>query len=262
MPPVVLIMLDGLRPDALEQARTPRLDAFRASGAATMTARSVMPSITLPCHTSIFHSVPPTRHGIVENQWHPMSRPVVGLVEAAKAAGKRCGFFQNWEFLRDLTRPDSLFFSFFINNGYELEGEIAVADAAVRYLPEYGFDFAFVYLGSIDIAGHKFGWMSDGYLRQIERTDVEVGKVLDALAPDTVTLIHADHGGHDRDHGTEMPEDMTIPWMIGGSGVKQGYNIGRQVTLLDTAPTIAHLLGIPRPADWEGQVVEEAFGNE
>ncbi len=261
MPPVVFIMLDGLRPDALEQAHTPRLDAFRAAGASTMTARSVMPSITLPCHTSIFHSVPPSRHGIVENQWHPMSRPVVGLVEAAKATGKRCGFFHNWEFLRDLTRPDSLFFSFFINNGYELAGEGVVAEAAVRYLPQYNFDFTFVYLGSIDIAGHQFGWMSDGYLRQVEQTDVHVGTVLDALPPETVTIIHADHGGHERDHGTDMPEDMTIPWMIGGAGVRRGYTIQQQVTLLDTAPTIAHLLGIPRPRDWEGQVVQEVFSD-
>src|SRR5215213_5495527 len=106
MPPVVFIMLDGLRPDALELAYTPRLDAFIAEGAHTLTARSVMPSITLPCHTSIFHSVPPTRHGIIENQWRAMARPVVGLVDTAKVAGKRCAFFYNWELLRDLNRPE------------------------------------------------------------------------------------------------------------------------------------------------------------
>jgi len=259
MPPVIFMMLDGLRPDALTQARTPRLDAFMANGAYTLTARSVMPSVTLPCHTSIFHSVPPTRHGILDNNWHSMARPVTGLIEAAYNADKRCGFFHNWEPLRDLNRPEKLQISFFVNTSYEQEGDRAIAEAAVKYLPLHNLDFAFVYFGVIDIAGHVYGWMSDGYIEQVERTDEYVGMVLDAVLPGATVIIHADHGGHDRDHGTDRPEDMTIPWLIGGAGVKRGYQIQKQVTLLDTAPTIAHLLGIPRPADWEGEVVAEAL---
>jgi len=72
-------------------------------------------------------------------------------------------------------------------------------------------------------------------------------------------IIHADHGGHDRDHGTERPEDMTISWLIGGARVKKGYLIQRPVSLLDTSPTIAHLMGIPQPSDWEGSAVTEAL---
>src|SRR5436190_2337081 len=114
MPPVVLIMMDGMRPDALVQANTPRIDALMANGAYTLNARSVMPSVTLPCHTSIFHSVPPTRHGITDNTWHPMARPVQGLVDAAKWEDKRCGFFHNWDPLRDVTRTESLLISYCI----------------------------------------------------------------------------------------------------------------------------------------------------
>jgi predicted AlkP superfamily pyrophosphatase or phosphodiesterase len=260
--PAVLIMLDGLRPDALTQAQTPRLDAFMAAGAHTLNARSVMPSITLPCHTSIFHSVPPQRHGILENAWHSMVRPVVGLVDVAKVAGKRCAFFYNWEPLRDLNRPENLHFSFYVNTSYEPDGDRPTAEAFARYMPAYNFDFAFVYLGVIDTAGHYYGWMSEGYLHQIEVTDALVGMVLDAVPSEATVIIHADHGGHDRNHGTDMPEDMVIPWMIGGAGVRRGHVIQQHVTLLDTAPTIAHVLGIPRPKDWEGAVVAEAFEPE
>ncbi|MEZ4556357.1 MAG: alkaline phosphatase family protein [Caldilineaceae bacterium] len=76
----VLIMTDGMRPDALPQVDTPHLDALQARSAYTMAGSSVMPSVTLPCHTSIFHSVPPQRHGIVTNVWQPMARPLPGLV--------------------------------------------------------------------------------------------------------------------------------------------------------------------------------------
>lgn len=261
MAPVVLIMLDGLRPDALTAARTPRLDAFIAEGAHTLTARSVMPSITLPCHTSIFHSVPPQRHGILDNLWHSMARPVTGLVEVIHNAGKRSGFFYNWEPLRDLNRPENLDFAFFTNTSYFFDGDVGIAEAFVRHWPSAELDFAFVYFGVIDTSGHAYGWMSDEYLHQIEVTDALVGQVLDTALPNATVIIHADHGGHDRNHGTDTPEDMTIPWMIGGAGVRRGLAIQQPVSLLDTAPTVAHLLGLTPPAAWEGAVVADALLN-
>src|SRR3712207_7396850 len=42
---------------------------------------------------------------------------------------------------------------------------------------------------------------------------------------DTVTLVLSDHGGHERTHGTDMDEDMLIPWVLHGPGVRSGYAI-------------------------------------
>lgn len=257
--PVILIMTDGLRPDAMSPARTPHLCAFMARGASTLTARSVMPSITLPCHTSIFHSVPPSRHGIIENIWHPMARPVPGLVDQLNLHDRRSGFIHNWEFLRDLNRPGSLYYSFFINTGYDLDGDEIITDTALDVIRRDLLDFVFVYYASVDVAGHMFGWMSDKYLAQAAVVDALVGRLLAGI-PDTATvIIHSDHGGHDRTHGLEIPEDMTIPWMIAGPGMRAGHRLSTAVSLLDTAPTIAHLLDVPAAKDWEGRVVSEAF---
>lgn len=257
--PVLFIMTDGLRPDALLAADAPNLHAFRARGASTLTGQSVVPSITLPCHVSIFHSVPPSRHGILENEWHAMARPVVGLVEQAKIHGRRAAFFHNWEYLRDLNRPSNLYFSYFIDTAYQEDGDDFVAEQAALYLPRRLFDFTFVYLGTIDTAGHAYGWMSEGYIAQIARVDRLIGQLLASAPDDTTILIHSDHGGHERTHGTEKPEDMTIPWLIAGPGIRAGYTIERAVSLLDSAPTLAHALGIPAARDWEGQAVREAW---
>lgn len=255
----VLVMIDGLRPDAIAAANTPTLHSLMERGAYTLAARSVMPSITLPCHMSIFHSVPPQRHGITANIYTPMARPVKGLMEAAKEADKLCAFFTNWEELRDLSRPGSLQFSFMTNSSYNLEeGDAIVADFAVQQLHKY--DFSFVYLGTVDSAGHFFTWMSPEYLAQVERADAELGKIVAALPEDAVLIVQADHGGHDRDHGTDSAEDMTIPWLMMGAGVRAGHVIERQVSLLDTAPTIARVLALKVPSDWEGSSVDEAFG--
>ncbi|MBI3959803.1 MAG: alkaline phosphatase family protein [Chloroflexi bacterium] len=255
----VLIMTDGMRPDALPLVNTPHLDGLQGRAAYTMAGASVMPSVTLPCHTSIFHSVPPQRHGIVTNIWQPMARPLPGLVDQARTAGRRCHFYHNWEPLRDLNRPEALDFSYYRNNCYTHDGDLVIAQAAAETIAAERPDFAFVYLGTIDVAGHVYGWMSDEYLRQIETVDGAVGSVLAALTPEDTVLLHSDHGGHDRTHGTDLPEDMTIPWMIAGPGIRQGYAIQSPISLLDSAPTLARVLGVAAHPHWEGRCIDEAF---
>ena len=257
--PTFFIMIDGLRPDAIGPTNCPNLKTLMARSAYTLSATSVMPSITLPCHTSIFHSVPPQRHGITQNVWHPMARPLPGLIDLAHQHGLKCATIHNWEPLRDLNRPESLDFTFFANRSYQADGDDIIAEEAARLIPKHNPDFAFVYLGTVDTSGHAYGWMSDGYLRQIERVDIALGVVLNALPTQSHIVLQADHGGHERDHGTDMPEDLTIPWLAAGPSIKQGHLIQAPVSLLDTAPTLAKLLEIPAHAQWEGKVVEDAF---
>ncbi len=258
MPPVVLVMLDGLRPDAIAAAGCPTLSALRQNGASTLTASSVMPTVTLPCHMTLFHSVPPARHGVTTNDWSPMARPLPGLVDVAKEQGLRCMFFHNWEPLRNLNRPGSLFHAYFRDTVYSEDGDDVVAAEAARAIPIDRPDFAFVYLGTIDTIGHRAGWMSDAYLAQVSRVDRQLGVIMDALPPDYAVVINSDHGGHDRSHGTDMPEDMLIPWIAAGPGIRAGRSIDAPVSLSDTAPTIARLLGIQPHREWEGRSLEIA----
>jgi len=257
--PTLFVMIDGLRPDALAKIDCPTLSGLRARGASTLSARSVMPSVTLPCHTSIFHAVPPTRHGVVTNDWQPMARPLPGLMDVTKGAGKRCATIYNWEPLRNLSQPLSLDFSWYRDLSYFENGDDLTADAAIQYIPELNPDFAFVYFGTVDTWGHRFGWMSDEYLRQAERVDRQLGRVLAALPEGYHIIVQADHGGHDRTHGTEMPEDMTIPWIAAGPQIRQGYTIQGAVSLIDTTPTLARILNVPVHRDWEGRCVDEIF---
>ena len=74
-------------------------------------SRTVFPSVTLPCHMSMFHSVPPQRHGVLSNTYTPQVRPVSGLFDQAKMAGKTTAMFYGWEQLRDLGRPGSMTYS-------------------------------------------------------------------------------------------------------------------------------------------------------
>ncbi len=142
---------------------------------------------------------------------------------------------------------------------YQADGDDLVTDAVIQHLNEDKPDFAFVYLGTVDTAGHYYGWMSEGYLRQAERVDRNFARLLESLPETAHVLVHADHGGHDRSHGTDSPEDMTIPWMVCGPRIVRGHTIQSAVSLLDTAPTLANLLGIPAHREWEGRCVDEVF---
>lgn len=62
----------------------------------------------------------------------------------------------------------------------------------------------------------------------------------------------ADHGGHDRTHGTDSPEDMTIPFIIKGKDFKAGEKL-ENVSIKDIAPTVAKLLDIAPDQAWEGK---------
>ena len=252
-------MLDGVRPDALSAAHCPAVQGLKARGSATLQATAVMPCITLPNHTTIFHSVPPDRHGVTSNDWQPMARPVPGLFEVVHAAGRRTAFLYNWEQLRDLARPGSLDAAFFRRSQHHRDGDDITAAAARAILTRDRPDFIFVYFGTVDAVGHDCGWMSPEYLAQLERVDAALGTVLAELTDDFAVVVQADHGGHDRDHGLPIPEDLTVPWLAAGPGIRRRFTITRPMSHLDTAPTIARLLGVTPAPQWEGRVLEEIF---
>jgi len=264
---LLLIVLDGCRPDALQQAHTPRLDSLWQTGAYTWNARSVMPSVTLPSHNTMFRGVSPDKHGVgADNVFVPSALAFPSITDVAKLGNKRTAMFYSWEQLRDLAAPGSLDVTYCANGVYGEDNDTPVARLAAAYLVERQPDFCFLYLGDIDIMGHLHGWMSPEYIEAIEANDRAVGIVLDALETAGLRsaytlLVQADHGGHDTDHGTELPEDMTIPWILNGPGVKQGHALQGAVNMADTPATIAHILELERPPVWEGAPVYEAFGS-
>ena len=257
--PVVLIAIDGLRPDAIGPSVSPTLVQHIRTGSSTLRGQSVEPSITLPCFTSIFHSVPPSEHGVTGNEWRPMADPIPGLMEVLSGAGLRCSAVYNWEQLRDVYRPGQLVHAIYENTNTDPLGDHGMANRAVEIIGREESDFLFVYLGVVDSAGHEFGWMSDGYLEQVARADAAAAHVLDALPDDSTVVIISDHGGQEFAHGTDSPEDMTIPLIFKGPGIRAGYTITEPVSLLDVSPTIAAAFGVDAEPKWRGRAIGEIF---
>lgn len=248
----ILILVDGMRPDSLGEIA--KAQKIIAESSCTMDAQTVYPSVTLPCHISLFHSVTPQRHGTTTNTYMPQVRPINGLCEVLKAEDKKCAIFYNWEEIRDVSRPNSLAHSCFYAGrriGYKEAGEV-LTDELIKYAENYKPDFTFLYFGYPDWAGHKYGWMTDEYMDSLHNCWDNIEKIMTSLGEEYTYIITADHGGHDRTHGSDMPEDMFIPVIICGKDFEKG-GILENVNIMDLAPTVAKLSGVEPDEEWEGR---------
>jgi predicted AlkP superfamily pyrophosphatase or phosphodiesterase len=258
---VVIISVDGLRPDGLLRAEIPRISELINGGASTFTARTILPSGTLPAHASMVSGRCVSKHGILWNDLIPSEEPLQGptVFSIAKDAGLRTVMVVGKEKLMTLARPGTVDIFRWVNGSDEQIVQAALEEASG------GFGVLFVHLILPDFFGHSDGWMSPAYLAGIARDDTAVGTLLDGLRArglmdNALLILTADHGGHDRTHGTYQKEDMTIPWIIYGAGVLVGAPIDVPVSIMDTAATAVWGLGLTVPSDWDGRPVVEAFG--
>ena len=252
---VILISIDGMRPDGLLACKNPYVDELRKIAYYTLNSRTVLPSSSLTCHMSLFHSVTAERHGIITNDYMPMVRPMNGLFEQLYNAGKVNAFYYGWEPLRDIARPRTCKFAEHINAYTEESSDTSLTDSALARIKKSKPDFVFLYMVETDEkGGHDNGWMSDEYLRRISMAIDNVKRVIDECSDEYAIIITADHGGHDRTHGTDMDEDMIIPHFYIGKDFEAGKQFDGG-SILDITPTIAKIIGIEPAPEWEGKPV-------
>jgi len=251
----ILISIDGMRPDGLKQCGNPYVKELERNCTYTYAGQSMNPSVTFPCHFSMTHSVTPQRHGILSNTYVPQVRPVTGIFEKIKNAGGVSAMFYGWEPLRDIALPGTLKFATYINAYMKESSDTALTDEALRVIEENNPDFCFLYMVETDEkGGHDNGWMSEEYLRRISIAIDNVKRVIDAFGSQYSVIVMADHGGHERSHGSTLPEDMTVPFFFYGPEFAEGKAI-EGISLLDIAPTIAKLMGIAPEEEWEGHPI-------
>ncbi len=269
---VVIITVDGLRPDALKHAKVPNLESLIKRGASTMKAQTVTPSLTLPAHTSMLTGLTVEQHGVDWNDYEPqrgyLKSPTV--IELASFYGRKwAAVFLNKQKLLHLAKPDlrmDLTACSIDEPGCNAK---KIASDVIAYYKHVARDpkpsLFIIHLADADLAGHAKGWMSKSYLQAVEACDRAIGTILKGfqelgLYEQTTFIVTADHGGHDMTHGTSSPEDMTIPWIVAGPGIKPGYEIKRSVSLLDTPATIMQALGLKDYyVEWSSRSVDEIF---
>ena len=257
---VLILSIDGLRPDAISLAPMPNLLNLMQNSAYTLTAQTVYPSVTLIAHSSMLTGLCPSKHGVDWNDYLPERGYAIGtdLFDIAHAAGLQTIMYVGKEKLRQITEPSSTDQFVYIN-----DRDSVIIDRLLADFPQ-DFGVLFIHFPTPDGMGHSYGWLSPQQLSVLFRADEAIGKLLaelDArnLRGETLIIITADHGGHDTTHGSSMPEDMTIPWIASGPGIEP-KQLTTTIHTMDTAATAAFALGLDIPSEWDGVPVYEAFG--
>jgi predicted AlkP superfamily pyrophosphatase or phosphodiesterase len=264
---VLVVSVDGLRPDAIAEYRAPTFQRLMREGSYTLSASTIFPSKTLPSHTSMLTGQPPESHGVL---WNTVATADADSIElpnifsVARAHGySTAAFFSKAKF-QPLQRDGTLDYSQAPGGWFgRWSGERTVNDVS-EYLEGARPNLLFVHLSDPDAAGHSAGWMSAEYGRAVTAADATVGRLI-GLAEGVYgsgnfsLILTADHGGHGTNHGSSDPRDVTIPWIAWGQGVKQGALESSSIRTMDTASTVLWLLGLAKPADWTGEAVTQAY---
>jgi predicted AlkP superfamily pyrophosphatase or phosphodiesterase len=252
---VAIISIDGLRPDALQQTGAPNIMTLAARGAFTWRAQTIMPSNTLPSHISMLSGYVPEEHGVTWDDYSPARGQILvpTLFAVARAKGLRTGMVvgkEKFTTFRDTGACDT-----WVLAAPDDDDVAARVSLALVARP----DLLFVHLPDVDLVGHASKWMSEPYLTAVRRADAAVGRIVSALPPDTTIIITADHGGRPEGHGSDNPQDTTIPWVIAGPSTAHGKALSSGVRTVDTAATAAFVLGTVLSPDAQGTPIYEAF---
>ena len=284
-PHVVLISIDGLRPDVALRADMPNLRKMMAEGSFTFWATTTPAAITLPSHTSMLTGCVIEKHGISGNDDDvAAAKPILvpTIFDLCHAAGLSTAMVSGKSKFLIYAKPVDAYWVPTASKSYKrvrfgstrptlkqtTDDDADIGDRAVELLTEHKPRFLFVHFGIDDVIGHAKGWGSPAQIANLHTTDAAIGGILDALRKlglydQTTVLLSADHGGAGRVHGRNNDPSKFIPWVIKGPGVRKNFDLSlfhdRKIQTYDTFATICDVLGLKPPANIDGKSVTEAF---
>lgn len=265
---VILVVADGLRPDAIARFNLVSIRRMMRQGSFTLSATTVTPSVTAAAMTSLLTGVAPDRHGVRSDSFFvPVSPPDVRpmpkvLAEAGMVSGA---------FMRELPRPfhplakqltrrlGLTYTTFSGHNAREILG------AFYRHAGSVERGLTIMHWPDADQAGHEHGWMSTEYGEAVTRLDDAVGTLMGMMellyGQDTLLVFTADHGGggaHPNRHDSLHALDRTIPIVLAGGSVTPG-ELRPRSSILDVPATILWALGAGIPDSYAGRPFFEPF---
>lgn len=250
---VILLSVDGLRPDALTtlgEKGAPNFYRLMKEGAFTLNARTDPDrTVTIPNHVCMI-----TGRGVQGSKGHNfIDNRSVGLSIHANKGEYVTSVF---DVVKDHGLSTALFasklkFKVFINSYADtsgprrssridhysltdLEDEVTLG-YLIKQLRDKPPVFSFVHFAQLDDAGHWAGWDLDQnslYMMTVQQIDRNIGKILETidrepfLAGRTVIVLTSDHGGMGTDHdAVTKHENFRIPLLIWGKGVARGKDL-------------------------------------
>lgn len=264
-PNVLLITVDTLRRDSLGwiggHNETPNLDALAASGFRFPAAVSPVP-MTLPAHVSIMTGLLPLQHAVHDNGQLLGDAPAT-LAESLRARGYATAAFVSGYPLAAAFGLDRGFAHYddAMTDGVEGWVERRAGDttkAATAWLanaPEPWFVWVHYFDPHEPYDPPRSFWKPGsrgGYDGEVAYVDNAVGKLLKGAGGESrLTIFSADHGEAlgehgEKTHGFFVYDSTTlVPLVFHWPGRLASGASGAAARLIDIAPTVLDLLGLP-----------------
>ncbi len=261
---MILVLTDGLRPDAITPTVMPSLHALGDACTVARHARTIRPSVTVAALASLATGVGADTHRLLKPGLDFLSRvarlrPVARELSRAGIATDAVTAeipLTEWPVALSLAKAAGV-------RGFFPTGRRAreTAAAARRLLGQDDDDrLLFVYLPDCDWVGHAHGWMSPAYLDAAAEVDAGIG-ILSTYVEDTLVVVVADHGGGGvtaTEHYHPHPQNDHVPLVLAGPGVARHHALTGPISILDVTPTLLWWFGAPVPASYEGRPLLEA----
>ncbi|KDO22079.1 hypothetical protein SPRG_12065 [Saprolegnia parasitica CBS 223.65] len=293
---VVIFGLDGLDVRCLHQALdnglAPHMHYLRSHGVYTDNARNNRPAVSLPNWATIFYGASVMFHGVTSNAWSycAPSNLSVGIpsilppcvvypdlfsVTKQQHPDARTAMLYTWPGLDAILPPKVVnidtheYFASDATCNMTLDASRNATATAISILSNASTmpEVLFLYLDEVDDCAHEASCFSDVGQAAIASMDANIGAVLKAVKSagawnSTVFFLVSDHGRNEDgiDHGDVSATNEQVQWAVFGHGLSSGSReLKSAISIEDTAPTIAHVLGFASPLEWHGRVVHEVF---
>jgi predicted AlkP superfamily pyrophosphatase or phosphodiesterase len=269
---VFIVSFDQGNADQIRATEMPTFHKMATEGAHDWSAYTIVPSMTLPSHTSMLTGVGIQVHQILWNTYQPSNGvvKVPTIFSLAHQHGLKTAMFVGKEKFKHLVLTNSV--DTFIWPQPEDDAK-SVAKAFAARAGELKPNLCFIHFRDADTEGHAHGASSPEKIQALKNCDEALKIVKSAieaagLAKDSVIILTADHGSHDEadkdgktvgTHGSPESEDVLIPWIAWGKGVRKDFAITAPVVQYDTAATALWLLNVPVPESFWGRPVVSAF---
>jgi len=245
---LLIIGIDGCRPDALLKAKTPHLAKLIDEGAFTDQAKTGDITVSGPGWTSMLTGVWREKHGVRDNKfenhdWKTYPHIFERIIK--KRPGIVTASVVHWAPINEKIVKTC-------NHIVTRKTDAAVIVEAEKLLAKPELDVLFVHFDDVDHAGHTKGFHPDvpAYVKSIELTDTYVGRLLDVLNKragradeDWLILVSTDHGGNNKGHGKNTPQERTIFLIAHGPGIAKRRLEGTP-GVVDVAVTALDFMGV------------------
>jgi predicted AlkP superfamily pyrophosphatase or phosphodiesterase len=213
---VVLVSLDGFRPDYLERPAAARLRELAAYGVRARWLRPVAPTLTFPNHYTIVTGLYPAHHGIVGNGIRDTTIGYTFTIRdtAAVRDSRWWGGEPIWVTAQRQGRRTAAYFwpgseapiggmhpTWYRRFDPKVPNRERVDQvlAWLRLPPDSAPALVLLYMGDVDEAGHAFGPDAPQEDSAIARVDSAIGRLQDGLSASGLTdlvdiLVVSDHG--------------------------------------------------------------------